>query len=309
MEHGHQLDTFLGGGAWGGLDNSADPNTPPDLRIVGVPFQGGGVAEAARAPGNIRELSMRMKTIDPWGRPFQDLRLQDLGDVSTWRFDLSRSIKHIYDTYRGLFSASRSPILSLGGDHSITAPIVRAASEEEELGLLWIDAHPDLLDTYLGSRDSHGSPLRRILEESGVAAENVLLVGTRAFDPPEPEIIRDYGIAQILAMSIHEDPAAARQNFQDQVDEISARVGRWYVSIDLDALDPSCAPATGSPAAGGLSTGDLLWILRHLPDQLRGFDLVEYVPARDPGEVSATAILSILSTLLSHVAPSWSGKS
>lgn len=276
----------------------------PDVVVVGIPFEGGagGAGGASLGPNRIRELSSRMKTVDRIGKDCSWLRLRDLGDVETWRFDLPRTIEHIAKASRALFSEVTTPVITFGGDHSVTFPVVRGAAATRTLGLVWFDAHPDVLDGYQGSTISHGSPLRRIIEAGAVAAENVLLVGTRAYDPGEVEFIRDMGINEVRAAAFLEDPGQARRECGRFVREVAGRVGQFYVSIDIDVLDASCVPGTGTPVAGGIGTGELLGLVESLPEPVIAYDIVEFAPAHDIGAATDQAVLAMTTTILSRIA-------
>ncbi|WP_329571757.1 arginase family protein [Kitasatospora sp. NBC_01266] len=275
-----------------------------DLFVIGVPFEGGagGAGGASRGPERVRELSSRLKTTDRRGRDASHLRLRDLGDVQTWRFDLARSIAQLETVYRSVFQEVDAPVLTFGGDHSITYPIVLGASQERELGLIWFDAHPDVLDGYQGSAISHGSPLRRIIDAGVIAPQDVLLVGTRAYDPGEVDFIRKTGINEIPAAVFTDDPADARARYRQHLREIAERVGHFYVTVDIDVLDASCVPGTGTPVAGGFGTGELIGLLELLPEPVIGYDIVEFAPGHDVGGMTGHAVLAITTAVLARIA-------
>lgn len=290
--------------AWNGLALPCEAAESPDVVVIGVPFEGGagGAGGASLGPGRIRELSRRLKTTDRRGRDASGLRLLDAGDVQTWRFDLARSIKHIQDTYQAVFRQVSGQVLTLGGDHSITYPIVTAAATDRDIGLVWIDAHPDVLDEYQGSAISHGSPLRRIVEDGAVAPEAVLLVGTRAYDPGEVDFIRRTGIREVPAAIFAENPLEARQTYRQRLADISRQTDAFYISIDIDVLDASCVPGTGTPVAGGLSTAELFTVLEQLPPSILACDVVEFAPNHDVGTMTGHAVTGIITALLGHLA-------
>lgn len=291
-------------GIWNGLVVHGDTAQLPDVVVVGVPFEGGagGAGGASLGPGRVRELSRRLKTTDRRGRDASGLRLLDLGDVETWRFDLPRSIDEIAEVYREVFHEITVPVLTYGGDHSITYPIVLGAADGRELGLVWFDAHPDVLDGYQGSTISHGSPLRRIVEDGAIAPENVLLVGTRAYDPGEVDFIAKSGINEVCAADFIDDPVSARDAYRRCLAEISERVGQFYVTVDIDVLDASCVPGTGTPVAGGIATGELLGLLEQLPENVLAYDIVEFAPSHDLGGVTGLAVMAITTTFLARIA-------
>ncbi|GAA3367691.1 agmatinase [Streptomyces sannanensis] len=296
--------TEPGARVWNGLAVPRGSADSPDVVVIGVPFEGGagGAGGASLGPGRVRELSSRLKTTDRRGHDASGLRLLDLGDVETWRFDLTRSIDYVGEVYRSVFREVTAPVLTFGGDHSITYPIVCGAAQGRQLGLVWFDAHPDVLDGYQGSTISHGSPLRRIVEEGAVEPENVLLVGTRAYDAGEVEFIRKTGINEVPAAVFMDDPAGARQAYRRHIEEISERVDQFYVTVDIDVLDASCVPGTGTPVAGGIGTGELLGLLEQLPEPVLAYDIVEFAPSHDVGGMTGHAVMAITTAFLARIA-------
>ncbi|MDO0929511.1 arginase family protein [Streptomyces sp. TG1A-8] len=289
---------------WNGLALPAGAAGNPDVVVVGVPFEGGagGAGGASLGPARVRELSVRLKTTDRRGRDASHLDLLDLGDVETWRFDLPRSIEQVGKTYRSLFDEVSVPVLTFGGDHSVTYPIVRSAARGRDLGLVWFDAHPDLLDGYQGSHLSHGSPLRRIITDGAVDPANVLLVGTRAYDPGEVEFIREHGIGEVSAAAFTDDPAAATAAYRRRLEDIAGRVDAFYVTVDIDVMDASCVPGTGTPVAGGIGSGQLLGLLEALPEPVLAYDVVEFAPAHDVGGMTGHAVLALTTAVLARIA-------
>jgi agmatinase len=288
--------------SWHGLSQPERTAADTDVVIVGVPFDGGvgGRNGAARGPDHLRTISRRLKTISRRGEDFSDLRVKDIGDVRIERFDLPATIARIEEAYAGLIGAFSAPLLTFGGDHCVTYPIVKALARERTTGLLWFDAHPDVLDSYLGSRLSHGSPLRRIIDDGCVAPENVLLVGTRAYDEGEPAFLRERGIAEIRSAELDDGDAFSR--YEQLVNGIASRVEQLYVSIDIDVLDAAVAPGTGTPVAGGLTSRMLLRLLEKIPASVRACDLVEFAPAYDSGAMTETAALAITTEVLARFA-------
>lgn len=295
-------DELTPGQAWAGL--AAAAGDAADLVVIGVPFEGGagGAGGASLGPDRVRELSKRGKRISRHGIDLSHLRLHDAGNVATQRFDLPATISHIRNVYREVFRDVGVPVLTIGGDHSITYPVVAGAAEGGRLGVIWFDAHPDVLDHYQGSGISHGSPLRRLVDEGAVRPEDVLLVGTRAYDPGEPEFLAKHGITEIRAADIHDDRGAAVELFGRRARELAARTDQLYVSVDIDVLDASVVPGTGTPVGGGIDTGTLLSLLERVPDQVTGYDIMEFAPAHDVGGMTGHAVMAILTTITALVA-------
>ncbi|MCA1850829.1 MAG: arginase family protein, partial [Beggiatoa sp.] len=167
--------------------------------------------------------------------------------------------------------------------------------------LIWFDAHPDVLDTYQGSTVSHGSPLRRILDAGAVLPEDVLLVGTRAYDPGEPEYLERLGIVELRAAEFADDRRAAVEQYRRRVAELAARVEQLYVTVDIDVLDAAQVPGTGTPVAGGIDLAILLTMLEHVPEPVVAYDVVEFAPAHDIAGMTGLAVMAITTTLLARI--------
>lgn len=276
----------------------------PDVSIVGVPFDGGAGSRggASFGPDGIRQASVRLKTTSRRGIAFTDLTVKDCGNLSVRRFDLEGTVAGLRHTYRELFAKPSGIVLTFGGDHSITFPIVSAAAEGRRLGLVWFDAHPDTLDTYQGSSVSHGSPLRRIISSGAVRGEDVVLVGTRAYDEGEVEFIRESGIHELSAAELEDALALSLARYGELLREVAERVDAFYVTVDIDVLDAALVPGTGTPVAGGMSTGLLLRLLEAVPEPVVAYDVVEYAPLHDASSVTEASVLALTTALLGRIA-------
>jgi len=180
---------------------------------------------------------------------------------------------------RTLLSDDLKPI-SLGGDHSITYPIVRAlAKKYPDLGILHFDAHPDLYDSFQGNRNSHASPFARIMEEK--LAKRLVQVGIRTFNAHQREQVRRFGVESIEMRDL---PGELELTFNGPV----------YISFDIDALDPAFAPGVSHREPGGLSTRQALEIIQRLKGQVVGADIVEFNPRMDPLHVTATVCAKLV---------------
>ncbi len=163
--------------------------------------------------------------------------------------------------------------LSLGGDHSVTYPILRAMRDKHgPLNILHIDAHTDLYDEFEGDRYSHASPFARAIEDECV--NTLVQIGLRSVGPDERAFGERHGVIMLDADQLDAVP----------FEKLSAPL---YVSIDLDGLDPAYAPGVSHPEPGGLSTRDVLSLLKRLPAAPVGADIVEYNPERDIGLMTA----------------------
>ena len=172
--------------------------------------------------------------------------------------------------------------LALGGDHSVTLPIVRAHSRYfSDLTVVHIDAHPDLYDELEGDRLSHACPFSRIMEE-GLASRLVQL-GIRTLNAHQRQQADRFGVEILEMRTWRLDDGLPR-----------GLTGPLYLSLDLDALDPAFAPGVSHPEPGGLSTRELLDIVEALPSPLVGADIVELNPLRDPAGLTARVAAKLL---------------
>lgn len=178
--------------------------------------------------------------------------------------------------------------LSIGGDHSVTYPILKAvAAKHGPFNILHIDAHPDLHDEFEGDKFSHASPFARALEAGLV--KSLVQIGIRCFDPEQLATAKKYGVKMLRA---------------DQADETPPDIfaGPLYMSIDLDGLDPAFAPGVSHPEPGGLSTLDVLKLIRRIRGPLIGADIVELNPERDFQMMTARVVVRLIKELAGKIA-------
>lgn len=183
----------------------------------------------------------------------------------------------------------------LGGEHSISlGPIRAAARRHPGLGILQIDAHPDLREDYEGTRFGHGCVMRRALDSPEVGA--LVQVGLRAISPEDREAMRDPRVAAWPAYALHGRPA--REWVAEVVERLPDKV---YLSVDVDGLDPSILPGTGTPEPGGLSWWDTLALLRAVAEQrtVVAFDVVELLP-EPPATLSDFAAARLVMKILAY---------
>jgi agmatinase len=248
---------------------------PERPALIGVPYDASSsfLRGAAGGPRAIREA-----LASPAGNPYTEALVRvvpgetvdDLGDLTLSPGPDTRAI--IEDAIRALAHAGR-PFLALGGDHSITYPILRGlAPSQPHLTILQIDAHPDLYDEFEGDRYSHACPFARIMEEG--LASRLVQVGIRAMTGPQFLQASRFGVEQI-DMRAWSD--GARPSVADDI----------YLSIDLDGIDPSFAPGVSHPEPGGLTVRDVVGIIHTLNGRLIGADVVELNPSRDPAGLTA----------------------
>ncbi len=238
---------------------------PPTL--VGLPYDHGSshLRGAAEAPARIRD-ALQSPATNSWSETGVDVseHLRDAGDVAFSSDANPRSA--ITDAITDLLEQNRRP-LALGGDHSVTHPILRAVRPDHpQLTILQIDAHPDLYDTFEGDPYSHACPFARIMEED--RADRLVQVGIRTMNPPQQQQADRFDV----------DVVSMRDWTQSTRPDLAGPV---YVSIDVDALDPAFAPGVSHREPGGLSVRDVLGLLHALDGPIVGGDVVEFNPAQD----------------------------
>jgi agmatinase len=183
-------------------------------------------------------------------------------------------------------AAGHAP-LSVGGDHSVTYPVLKAIhGKHGAVNVLHIDAHPDLHDDFDGDRFSHACPFARALEDGLIG--KLVQVGIRCWDPHQREQAKKYGVTVLRS---------------DEVESVPADIyaGPLYLSIDLDGLDPAFAPGVSHPEPGGLSTLDVLSMIRRITGPLVGADVVELNPERDYQMTTARVVVRLLKELAAKV--------
>ena len=211
---------------------------------------------------------------------------QDVGDLA-----LSSGAEALAQIEQALdqLLAQDARVLSLGGDHSVTYPILRAyAKKHPRLTILHLDAHPDLYDEFEGNRNSHACPFARIMEQ-GLAAR-LVQVGIRTMNPHQRQQAERFGV-QAIEMRDGKPVTALDLD------------GPVYLSLDLDVLDPAFAPGVSHHEPGGLATREVLGILHNLRGTVVGADLVEFNPTRDPTGVTAMVAAKFYKEIVARMLP------
>ncbi|MBX7452171.1 agmatinase [Mycolicibacterium sp. 3033] len=288
-----------------------DQVTCADIVVAGVPFDSGvSYRPGARfGPTYVREASRLLRPYHPAMdvSPFELVQVADAGDISVNPFDIGEAIETIEGAAAQL-TAENTKLVTIGGDHTIALPLLRAAAAKHgPVALVHFDAHLDTWDTYFGAAYTHGTPFRRAVEEGLLDTEALCHVGTRGplYGKKDLDDDRRFGFGIITSADVY------YQGVRQIVDRLRTRVGMRpvYVSIDIDVLDPAHAPGTGTPEAGGITSRELLEILRGFRGlNLVGADVVEVAPAYDHAEMTGVAAAHVAYDLVSLLALGTAGQ-
>ncbi|MEU6743475.1 agmatinase [Streptosporangium sandarakinum] len=276
-----------------------------DVAVVGVPFDSGvSYRPGARfGPSAVREASRLLRPYHPGldVSPFAAVQVADAGDIACNPFNIGEAVETIEDAATRL-QEDGARLVTIGGDHTIALPLLRSlARRHGPVAMLHFDAHLDTWDTYFGAEYTHGTPFRRAVEEGILDTEAVGHVGTRGPLYGRQDLDDD----RRLGFGIMTSADVMRRGVDEIVDALRQRIGDrpLYLSIDIDVLDPAHAPGTGTPEAGGLTSRELLEILRGLAGcNLVGADVVEVAPAYDHAEITAVAASHVAYDLVSLLA-------
>lgn len=269
--------------------------------FVGVPWDGGTTNRpgARHGPRALRDASTMVRLIHPTHdiNPFEIANCADMGDINPNPVDLDDTLKRVTDFYDQLVEHGIRP-MTAGGDHLISLPVLRALARSKPLGMIHFDAHSDLWDSYFGGfKFTHGTPFRRAVEEGLLDPKRIVQIGIRGTMSDREDVdfakangIRQVRIEELMARGTKDVMAEAREIAGDQ---------STYVSFDIDGIDPSLAPGTGTPEIGGFTTFDAQMMVRELRGlDIAGCDLVEVSPPFDPSGTTAWIGVSIMFELL-----------
>ncbi len=272
-----------------------------DIALVGIPFDGGtSYRPGARfGPAAVRQGSRLLRPYHPEldTLPFEQGQVVDAGDIACSPFAIDDAVTQI-EVATDTLLAEGGRVVAIGGDHTVALPLLRATSRRHgPLALVHFDAHLDTWDTYFGARFTHGTPFRRAWEEGLLRRDRSAHVGLRGPLYGSHDLADDaaMGFLQITTSDVDREGTAAIVN------RLIERVADapLYVSVDIDVLDPAHAPGTGTPEAGGLTSRELLSLLRGLdPLHIVGADVVEVAPAYDHAEITAIAAAHVLYELV-----------
>jgi len=260
-----------------------------DVSIIGIPFDGNSsfVRGTALAPPRIRQ-AFHSPSTNLFSENLTDLgsihSLSDLGDLSFSEEEDAFSL--IENTVHAALKQD-SRLLCLGGDHSITYPILKAyATAFAQLTVVQLDAHPDLYDEFDGNRFSHACPFTRIMEEN--LAQHLIQIGIRSMNAHQKEQAERLKVETIDMRAWLKKPSIKVK-------------GPIYLSLDMDVLDPAYAPGVSHPEGGGMITREVIEIIQNLPGPLVGADLVEYNPNHDPTGITDVAAAKLMKEILARL--------
>jgi agmatinase len=277
-------------GLWADLSKTDYTPADSDFTVVGVPYDGAACARkgAALGPERIRFWSTHLTPYSEDRTRLGGIRISDQGDIRI--DDQARDFERVRET---VVSLPNVPI-SLGGDHSISIPVFQAQRErygDQRLGVLWVDAHPDLCDVFTGSRLSHACVLRRALE-FGIDQQDVCLVGVRSWEDQEIDLIENG------TLNVYTAALVAERGMKSVASSVYSKLSKCdavHISLDIDCLDPAFAPGTGIPDSGGLTSREVLTLIKSMQGlPLVGLDVVEVSPPIDPSEATIFAALKII---------------
>ena len=297
---GNEMPRFGGPGTMMRLP-AADSAAGLDACFVGIPMDIGTSLRAGTrfGPRQIRAESLLIRPYNMYTRaaPFDSINVADIGDVPINTFDLKDSVERITRFYDALLCHDTIP-LTLGGDHTLTYPVLRAiARKHGPVALVHVDAHADINEHMFGEAIAHGTPFRRAFEDGLLDAERVFQIGLRGtgYTAEDFDTAREWGFTVVQAEEIW------MQSLTPLAQRIVEVVGERpvYLSFDIDSLDPSFAPGTGTPEIAGLTPPQALQLIRGLRGlNLVGCDLVEVSPPYDMAGTTALTAANLLYEML-----------
>ena len=282
--------------------NSDDPRFKDvDIGLLGVPWDGGTTNRpgARHGPRQMRDLSTMIRAMNPATNisPFAAVNCADLGDVPPNPVDIQDSLNRVTE-FVTVMKEKNIVSMTVGGDHLVTLPILRALAIDEPLGLIQFDSHTDLFDSYFGGHKfTHGTPFRRAIEEGLVDPKRFVQVGIRgtAYNLDDIEWGMDQGVRIIRVEELFERGVP---NVMAEVREIVGN-SPTYCTYDIDFVDPTFAPGTGTPEIGGPNSFQAQQVIRELEGiNLIGADLVEVSPPLDPTGGTAWLGISLVFELM-----------
>jgi guanidinopropionase len=281
-----------------------DPAQAPgqiDIALLGIPFDGATTNRPGTrlGPRQVRDASslMRLVNYSTLVAPYELCACADVGDVPINPIDVADTMRRI-EAMVALFHQAGITPLSIGGDHIISYPILRALGAKRSLGMIHIDAHSDTGDTYFGGQKlTHGTPFRRAIEDGVLDPKRTVQIGIRGTMYSHDE--RDWALDQGILIIDMEEVAEKGVSYAISEARRVVGTGPTYFTFDIDSIDPAFAPGTGTPEIGGLTSREALQLVRgfrHL--DLVGADMVEVSPPLDQTGGTALVGASIAFELL-----------
>ncbi len=278
-----------------------------DIALVGIPYDGAVTNRPGARHGlrEVRNASSMMRSIHPTTRinPYELHRVGDGGDVPFTRlYDPEAAHADIEDFISGFHAAGVVP-LAVGGDHSVTLPVLRGLVSNGPVGLIHVDAHTDTWDEFMGSHYTHGAPFRRAVEEGLIDPLRTIQIGIRGAQNSTEGW--DYSASSGMRVVFMDE--VSRVGVEAVAKEAMRTVGDrpTYLSFDIDSIDPAFAPGTGTPEVGGLTSVESLTLLRALRGvSLMGADVVEVAPPFDPAGITSLLAATVMYELLCLLAES-----
>lgn len=272
-----------------------------DIAIIGVPFDGGTTYRPGPRFGP-RHVRVQSAIIRPWNpvlkvNPFAKHRIADFGDLPVNPLSIEDTFRRIERGLAPILEAGARSVC-VGGDHSISLPILRAVTKRHggPVCLIQFDAHNDLWDEYFGSKYSHGTPFRRAFEEGLLQDGGVLQVGLRGqvYGEDDFDFAREHRVRMVTAEEFH------AKGMAPVLRHLKAFRGKpVYVTLDIDCVDPAYAPGTGTPQVGGFTSAQIIVLVRALRGlDIIGCDLVEVSPPFDSGELTSLLAANLLFELV-----------
>ena len=275
-----------------------------DYCVCGIPWDGGTTNRpgARHGPREIRNASSLVRTYHPSSlkSPYDKFQIADIGDCPINPVDLQDSLIKVTNFYNKIVESKTIP-LSIGGDHLVSLPILRALAKDKPLGMFQFYSHSDTWDTYFGGfKYTHGTPFRRAIEEGLINPKKYVILGLRGglYDPNELKWAIDQGITIISTDRFYEIGMEETIKIIKDILEDTPT----YFTFDIDGIDPTFAPGTGTPEVGGITVREAQLIIRYLNSlNFIGADVVEVSPPFDVNNmtslVGATIAFEILCTM------------
>ena len=272
-----------------------------DFGLIGVPWDAGTTNRPGprHGPRQMRDLSTMIRAMNGATRikPFELANFADLGDAPVNPADIQDCMNRITEFYQKVKSKGIIP-MTIGGDHLTSLPVLRALASKAPVGMIHFDAHTDLFESYFdGYKYTHGTPFRRAIEEGLLDPKRVIQIGIRGsmYDGADIEWGRDKGVTIIQIEELFE------RGIKDVMQQAREIVGsnETYCSYDIDFIDPTFAPGTGTPEVGGPNSFQALQVVRELSGvNLIGMDLVEVSPPFDQSGATSWLGISIVFEML-----------